>query len=187
MNNKRLRLVVLVSGVGSNLQAIIDNIINQNLNAKVCAVVSNNPDAPALAIAKRYGIPTHNIQSGFTTIDYCKPYFPDLIICAGYMCIINKATVKEYEGKILNIHPSLLPSYKGNNAIWYAYTAGVSPVGCTVHVVTEDVDAGRIIMQTEVENDAREDTLATLTSKVKAAEHNTYWRAIDKYWRNINE
>ena len=183
---KRARLVVLASGVGSNLQAILDNIINQNLNAKVHAVISDNKHAPALDIARRHGIPTHIVKGGFGTIDYCRPYMPDLIICAGYMRIINKKSVEEYEGRILNIHPSLLPMYKGNNAIWQAWKAGASPVGCTVHLVTPDVGAGEIRGQYEIDNNLT-DNLTKLTRKVKEAEHKLYWRTIQTYWYKLQE
>ena len=178
---RRARLVVLVSGMGSNLQALLDNIIKQRLNAKIYAVVSNNPDAPALDIAKRYGIETHVIAPGFNTIDYCRPYMPDLIVCAGYMRIINKQAVAEYKDRIINIHPSIDLKYKGSDAIYQTLCSGDLVGGTTVHIVTDKVDTGRVIGQAEIDVYPNDNTY-TYTKRIKQAEHSLYWRTINWYW-----
>jgi len=175
-------IVILGSGRGSNANAILKAWKDGQLGkAQVNAVISDVPDAPILNIAKSYKVPaktidinanTAKISEGDTNklIDLTNEFKPKLIVLAGFMKILSHSFIQEYESRIINIHPSLLPSFKGLNAIKRAYERGVKISGCTVHWVSKGVDEGKIIAQLPVRV-MDSDTLDSFTQKIHAAEH----------------
>lgn len=177
--NHPLVLVVLISGEGTNLQAIIDEIDADRLPARVAAVISNRPGAAGLARAQQAGIPALALdhrdfpdRAAFdrqlaATIDR---YAPDLVVLAGYMRILTPEFVRRFAGRIVNLHPSLLPKYPGLNTHARALAACDTVHGASVHFVTEDLDSGPIIVQEKVPIDAGE-TPETLRRKVQRIEH----------------
>jgi len=187
-----IRLVVLISGNGSNLQAIIDSIATRQLPAKIVAVISNKADAYGLERAKKAGI-EHRVLSH---IDYADRqqydqalqalidgYQPDLVILAGFMRILSDEFVKHYLNKMMNIHPSLLPKYKGLNTHQRAIDAGDKEHGCSVHFVTPELDGGPIILQATVPV-KEDDTAETLAQRVHEEEHRIYPEAIRLFAEN---
>lgn len=187
-----LRLVVLISGNGSNLQAIIDNIANENLPAQIVAVISNKADAYGLERAKKTGIEHHVLSyNDFTDREHydhalkhlIDEYQPDLIILAGFMRILSDEFVEHYSHKMMNIHPSLLPKYKGLNTHQRALDAGEKEHGCSVHFVTPELDDGPVILQaTVIIKD--DDTAKTLATRVHEQEHLIYPAAIRLFAEN---
>ncbi len=188
MNTKPLNLVILISGGGSNLQAIIDAIESKRLNARIAAVISSRADAGGLIRAKNHNIETVVIRrqafsSGsaydqFLT-DAVAQYKPDLIVLAGFMRVLGADFVATFERKIVNIHPSLLPKFKGLNTHQRAIDAGEKLHGATVHYVTAKLDDGPIIIQAKV-NINRDDTPETLKKRVLKYEHSIYPTAIQR-------
>jgi len=181
-----IRLVVLISGNGSNLQAIIDNIANQNLPAQIVAVISNRADAYGLERAKKAGIEQHVLShKGFSDRqqydlalkNLIDDYQPDLIILAGFMRILSNEFVEHYLHKMMNIHPSLLPKYKGLNTHQRVIDAGDKEHGCSVHFVTPELDDGPVILQAKVKIEDN-DTAETLAERVHQQEHLIYPEAI---------
>jgi phosphoribosylglycinamide formyltransferase-1 len=184
-----LRLAVLISGNGSNLQAIIDAIAAGTLNATIVCVVSNNPDAYGLERAQQANIPTHvlNHRNYKQREDYdaalqslLEPFQPHLIILAGFMRILSPGFVATYAGRILNIHPSLLPKYPGLNTHEQVLANGDKEHGCTVHLVTADLDQGPIIKQARL-TVLTSDTLESLKQRVHSLEHTLYPQAIQQF------
>jgi len=180
-----INIVVLLSGSGSNLQAFIDAVNAQTLDAKIVAVISNKADAFGLQRAQQHNIPTEILshkdfanRDSFDAalIEKIDPYKPDLIILAGFMRILTPAFVQHYRGKLLNIHPSLLPKYPGLNTHQRAIDAGDSHGGATVHFVTEELDGGPAILQAAVAIQAGDDG-ATLAARVLRIEHRIYPQA----------
>ena len=175
-------IVILGSGRGSNANAILKAWKDGQLGkAQVKAVISDVPDAPILNIAKSYKVPARTIDINANSakisvgdtkklIDLTKEFKPKLIVLAGFMKILSHRFIQEYESRIINIHPSLLPSFKGLNAIKRAYERGVKISGCTVHWVSKGVDEGKIIAQLPVRI-MDSDTLDSFTQKIHAAEH----------------
>ena len=187
-----IRLVVLISGNGSNLQAIIDNIANKNLPAQIVAVISNKADAYGLERAKKAGIEqrilSHKDFSDRQQYDRALKnlidiYQPDLIILAGFMRILSNEFVEHYLHKMMNIHPSLLPKYKGLNTHQRAIDAGDKEHGCSVHFVTPELDDGPVILQAKVKIKDH-DTAETLAKRVHEQEHIIYPEAIRLYAEN---
>ncbi len=188
MPGQTFKLVVLISGNGSNLQSIIDHIQAGTLDARIMAVISNRADAFGLERARAAGIEAltmdpaeYSSACGFDH-DLAKTvsrYQPRLIVLAGYMRILGADFVDRFEGKIVNIHPSLLPKYKGLNTHQRAIDAGDSEHGASVHYVTCELDDGPIIIQQRVEI-SPQDTAATLQKKVHQAEHRIYPIAIQR-------
>lgn len=183
---KKARVAVLISGTGSNLQALIDSTQAPSSSARIVVVISNKAAVTGLDKAARAGIPTRVINHKLyksrvefdTAIDQVLGEFSTDIVClAGFMRILSGPFVRKWNGKMLNIHPSLLPSFKGANAHEQALDAGVTVTGCTVHFVAEDVDAGQIILQEAVPVQ-RGDTVATLSERVKLAEHKIFPAAL---------
>lgn len=177
-----MKLVVLISGRGSNLKAILD----ARLPVEIAAVISNRPDAGGLDLARAHGIPalaldhTHYAnREDFDNalIEVIDAYQPDLVVLAGYLRILSDCFVMHYATRLINIHPSLLPSFPGLDTHARALAAGVKVHGCTVHFVTTTLDHGPIILQAAVAVRA-DDTPATLAARVLAAEHCIYPRAI---------
>lgn len=176
------RIIVLVSGNGSNLQAIINACQNNLINGKIVAIISNKPDVCSLIRAKQANIPSHVINhKEFATREafdhqlqlQIEQYQPDLIVLAGYMRILTPHFVQHYSGKMLNIHPSLLPKYPGLNTHRRAMEAGDKEHGTTVHFVTDELDGGPIILQAKVpifDNDEEQD----IVERVLAQEHQIY-------------
>ena len=180
------KLAVLVSGRGSNLQAIIDSIDREELDAHLSIVISNTKDAMALKRAEKHGIKTIFIDPStyLNSKEYdkalvlkLKEFSIDLICLAGYMRILGKEVIQTFEKKIINIHPSLLPAFPGLNAQKQAINHGVKFSGCTVHFVDSGVDSGPIILQTVVpvyDNDDEK----SLSKRILEQEHYLYPKAI---------
>ena len=180
------KLAVLVSGRGSNLQAIIDSINREELDAHLSIVISNTKDAMALKRAEKHGIKTIFIDPStyLNSKEYdkalvlkLKEFSIDLICLAGYMRILGEEVIQTFEKKIINIHPSLLPAFPGLNAQKQAINHGVKFSGCTVHFVDSGVDNGPIILQTVVpvyDNDDEK----SLSKRILEQEHYLYPKAI---------
>lgn len=174
-----LRLAVLASGRGSNLQAILDAIATGTLDARVVGVFSDKTSAAALARARDAGIAAQALrprgfasreahdQAFFDLVDACTP---DLIVCAGYMRLISAAAVDARPGRMINIHPSLLPAFKGLHTHQQALDAGVGVHGASVHFVTADLDGGPVIAQARVPVLPGDDA-AALGARVLTREH----------------
>lgn len=182
----KARVAVLISGTGSNLQALIDSTREPGSSARIVVVISNKAAVAGLEKADRAGIPTRVISHKSyksrelfdSAIDQVLQEFSVDIVClAGFMRILSGQFVQKWNGKMLNVHPSLLPSFKGSNAHEQALAAGVTVTGCTVHFVAEDVDAGQIILQEAVPVE-RADTVETLSERVKLAEHRIFPAAL---------
>jgi len=180
--NKRSKLVVLISGSGSNLQAFIDASKNGNLNADIAAVISNKAGVMGLERAKNVGIANEVIdhkqfddRESFDTelADRIERYQPDLVILAGFMRILTPEFVGRFAGRIMNIHPSLLPKYPGLHTHRRAIEAGDKKAGATVHFVTSELDGGPAIVQAEVPILPGDDEGA-LASRVLVQEHQIY-------------
>ncbi len=181
-----LPIVVLVSGGGSNLQAIIDAIGRGELPARIQAVISNRPGVLALERAARASIPTEVVdhtahgtredydQALMATIDRHRPA---LVVLAGFMRILTPEFVRHYHGRLLNIHPSLLPRHRGLHTHRRALEAGDSEHGATVHFVTEELDGGPRVIQARVPIHP-DDTPETLAARVLEKEHRIYPLAI---------
>ncbi len=180
------KLVVLISGSGSNLQAIIDNIETANINAKIAVVISNRADAYGLERAKKAGIEAkvldHTAFDSREVFDselkqLIDSYSPDLIVLAGFMRILSDGFVEHYNGKMINIHPSLLPLYKGLHTHQRALADKQSEHGASVHFVIPELDAGKVIIQgiVEVKEDDDEKSLADRVHKI---EHQIYPQAV---------
>lgn len=177
-----LKIAVLISGSGSNLQAIIDAIQNGTLQAEITGVLSNKMEAYGLARAEAAGIATAVLLHGdFPDRDafdqammmQIDNWAPDIIVMAGFMRILTPAFVQHYAGRLLNIHPSLLPKYKGLNTHRRTLEAGDKEHGCSVHFVTAELDGGPVIAQAVVPVYASDD-VTTLTERVHKCEHQLY-------------
>ena len=184
------RLVVLISGSGTNLQAILDAIQDGQLNASVALVLSNKAGVAGLDRAQAAGIPTAVIehkrfpdreQFDRAMIEAIAPYDPETVVLAGFMRILSDGFVHHYRGKLINIHPSLLPRYPGLHTHQRAIDAGDKEHGCSIHFVTEELDGGPVIAQAVVPIRSN-DTAETLSKRVQLREHALYplvlnWRA----------
>lgn len=175
-------IVVLISGSGSNLQAIMDYIATEKLDAKIELVLSNRPDAYGLQRAAEASIKTAVIDhKAFDSresfdqamIEVIDPYKPELIILAGFMRILSSGFVEHYEGRMINIHPALLPAYKGLHTHQRALADGVSHHGASVHYVTPELDSGAVIAQGRVPV-LEGDTEELLQQRVHRIEHVVY-------------
>lgn len=176
------KLVILISGRGSNMQAMLE----AKLPCRIAAVISNRADAEGLAIAKARGIPaivvehrSHADRESFDTAlaQAIDAFDPDIIALAGFMRILGAGFVARYRGRLINIHPSLLPAYGGLNTHARALQDGVKIHGCTVHYVTTDLDHGPIIIQAAV-GVLHDDSEQTLAARVLEEEHRIYPQAI---------
>jgi phosphoribosylglycinamide formyltransferase-1 len=179
-------IVVLISGRGSNLKAIIDAIESKKINAQISMVLSNKKDAKGLEIAKSYGVKTKSVDPSFFAsrkgydiyiAELIKKENPDLIVLAGYMRILSDEFIDVFEGKIVNIHPSLVPSFQGKNAQKKAIEFGSLITGCSVHFVTKELDNGPVIIQAAVPV-LPEDTEESLSERILNYEHRIYPQAI---------
>ncbi len=182
------RLAILLSGRGSNFVALADAVDSGKIpDAEIVAVVSDNPEAPGLAIARERGLPAHSIprEAGMTravhearlrrVLDAAKP---DLVCLAGYMRILSPEFVEAYLGKIVNIHPSLLPKYPGLHVQRRALEAGDQESGCTVHYVDVGIDSGLTILQKRVPI-LPGDTEEKLSARILEQEHAAYPEAVN--------
>ena len=176
------RLVVLVSGSGSNFQAIANAIGDGALNASVAAVISDNGHARALERATALNIETETVEFGRfderrefdASLRECvQRYAPDLVVLAGYMRILDDAFVEQWQGKLINIHPSLLPAYRGLHTHRRVLMDGTAEHGATVHFVVPELDAGQIIIQAKLTVQPEDDE-AALSARVLRMEHVIY-------------
>ena len=197
MSTDRVRVAVLISGRGSNMAALIYAAKAADCPFQIVLVASNEPAAPGLALAAAEGIATYAHphkgldRAAFDAIIHreIEAVGADYVALAGYMRLLSAEFVAKWAGRMLNIHPSLLPNYKGLHSIERALAAGESHAGCSVHLVTEDMDAGELLGQTAVAI-LPGDTAATLADRVLIAEHQLYprclanWvsRAADPVW-----
>jgi phosphoribosylglycinamide formyltransferase-1 len=186
MNDGRLRIAVLISGSGSNLQAIIDGIEAGKIDASIARVISNRPGAGGLARARRHGIDTEVLDHRpfASRADYDRQLADrlvaldaDLVVLAGFMRILGDAFVERFEGQLINIHPSLLPAYRGLHTHERVIADGQPWHGCSVHYVIPELDAGPVIAQAVVPVHA-DDTPARLQDRVQAMEHRLYPRVV---------
>lgn len=184
-----LNLGVLVSGSGTNLQSIIDEIEAGRLDASIKVVVSNKPDAYALERAKKHGIPVAVVRvkdfpqkEAFDSevLRVLREHGVELVILAGFMRIITRVLLDAFHMKIMNIHPSLLPAFPGLEVQKAALEYGVKFSGCTVHFVDGGVDTGPVIVQAVVPV-KDEDTVESLSKRILMEEHRIYTRAIRLY------
>jgi phosphoribosylglycinamide formyltransferase-1 len=180
------RLAILISGRGSNMAALIDAVRAGEIDATIGVVISNRPDAAGLKIAAAAGVATSVVdhrafadraefERSLTAAIDAKA--PDLIVLAGFMRILSPAFVARYAGRLLNIHPSLLPAYAGIDTHRRALADGVRIHGCTVHFVTSDVDCGPIVAQGALTVQQGDDE-AALAARVLAVEHRLLVRAV---------
>ncbi|PCJ18092.1 MAG: phosphoribosylglycinamide formyltransferase [SAR86 cluster bacterium] len=197
MTKSHCSVVVLISGNGTNLQALIDDSTHSNY--KITAVISNKPEAFGLSRAQRSGIPAltinHKDYSSRELFDHAlmetiDTFNPDIIVLAGFMRILSAEFVKHYCGKILNIHPSLLPAYTGTNTHQRVLDAGEKYHGVSVHFVTEELDGGPVISQEKIKIEA-DDNADSLANKIHQKEHIIYpktvsWFAAGRLHMNAN-
>ena len=188
------RLAVLGSGKGSNFVALQEAILAGKLDAKIVLVVSDLPDAVILAKGAGFGLPTATLPpSPFRTklspegelalVELLQKHAVDWVILAGYMRVVKEPLLHAFPNRIINIHPSLLPKFKGLRAWEQALNAGVPETGCTVHFVNRDIDAGEIIAQQRVPI-LMGDTPETLHARIQIAEHELYPSALAKVFQN---
>ena len=188
--NDTPRLAVLGSGKGSNFVALQEAILAGRLNARIAVVVSDVPDAAILVRAAAFGLPTATLPpSPFRTklgpegeaalLEVLRTNKVDWVVLAGYMRVVKEPLLAAYPNRIINIHPSLLPAFKGLRAWEQALSAGAAETGCTVHFVNREVDAGEIIAQQRVDI-LPGDTPETLHARIQSAEHELYPSALAK-------
>ncbi|MFM8466964.1 MAG: phosphoribosylglycinamide formyltransferase [Oxalobacteraceae bacterium] len=180
------RIVILISGRGSNMEAIMRTAAAERWTAQIAAVISNQPDAAGLDIARAADIPTavvnHRDYSNREQFDVAlaaaiDPYQPDLVVLAGFMRLLTDNFVHHFAGRLINIHPSLLPSFIGLDTHQRAIDAGVKFHGATVHFVTSELDCGPIVAQAVVPVHVNDDA-AALAARVLEKEHQIYPRAV---------
>jgi phosphoribosylglycinamide formyltransferase-1 len=191
------RLAILGSGKGSNFVALQEAILAGQLGAQVVLVASDKPDALILDHAKRFGLPTAVLlPSPFKTklspegevalVELLRAHGAEWVVLAGYMRVVKEPLLTAFARRIINIHPSLLPAFKGLRAWEQALAAGVAETGCTVHYVNADIDAGEIIEQRRVPV-LPGDTPETLHARIQAAEHELYPAALRKVFERSNK
>jgi phosphoribosylglycinamide formyltransferase 1 len=182
----KMRLGILASGTGSNFEAIALAIVNQQLNAQIQTLIYNNPGAGVVQRADRFGVPHQLLDHrqferredlDAAIVAALRAADVDWVIMAGWMRIVTPVLINAFPDRLLNIHPSLLPSFRGIRAVEQALAAGVKITGCTVHLVVPEVDAGTIIMQAAVPVLA-DDTVETLQARIHAEEYVIYPQAI---------
>jgi len=187
------RLAVLGSGKGSNFVALQEAILAGRLNAKIALVVSDLPDALILTRAKDFGLPTAILpattfktklspEGEIALVELLREHTIDWVILAGYMRVVKDPLLNTFPERIINIHPSLLPAFKGLHAWEQALAAGVQETGCTVHFVNKEIDGGKIIAQQRVPI-LPGDTPATLHARIQEAEHELYPAALAKVFQ----
>ena len=191
---KKINLAVLISGSGSNLQALIDACARDDFPARIAVVLSNKDDALGLTRAQKAGIPTEIIahkdyddREAFeiALINALTPHSPDLICLAGFMRILTPHFINHWgDQRMINIHPSLLPDYKGLHTHQRAIDDGKDIAGCTVHFVAPEVDSGEIIVQKQVPI-TKNDTAETLAKRILTQEHIAYPEAVERVAKTL--
>lgn len=180
-SGQRLRIAILGSGEGSNLRAVISSVQNGGLDADIVAVISDQAESHFLKLAREAGLPSHFVDPGSNPrklgdaaqkeiFEHLERARTDVVVLAGFMRILKEPVISAYSGRIVNVHPSLLPKHKGANAPQLAIEAGDTESGCTVHLVTAEIDAGRTLAQAKVSVLAN-DTAETLHARIKTEEH----------------
>jgi phosphoribosylglycinamide formyltransferase-1 len=193
VSEHRCNVAVLASGYGSNFEALAEACRKADFPARVGCLISDNPESRALELARSLDIPAHEVVPPSKKaslppdveqeiVRICKSHDTDLIALAGFMRILKGPLIDAFEGRIMNIHPSLLPSFKGLHGIEQAMAYGAKYSGCTVHFVDRSVDGGPIILQAAVPIDD-DDTLESLEAKVHRQEHDIYARAVELFAR----
>ena len=180
-----MRLGILISGRGSNFEAIANAIARGRLEAEIAIVISNRPNAPGLEIARQRGVPMRVITSAGVEreaydkmlIEELRTHQVDLVCLAGFMRMLSASVIRAFPNRVVNIHPSLLPAFSGLDAQRQALEYGVRIAGCTVHFVDEFLDSGPVILQAAVPV-MEGDTLESLSARILAQEHAIYPRAI---------
>ncbi|WP_347342656.1 phosphoribosylglycinamide formyltransferase [Coleofasciculus sp. FACHB-1120] len=181
-----LKLGVMASGNGSNFEAVAEAIAQRQLNAEIKVLIYNNPGAKAATRAERWGVPTvllnhrdFNSREGLDReiVGTLQQYQVEWVIMAGWMRVVTQVLVDAFPDRMINIHPSLLPSFKGIRAVEQALNAGVKITGCTVHLVDVEVDSGKILLQAAVPI-LPDDTLETLHARIQVQEHKILPQAI---------
>ena len=187
------RIVILISGRGSNMEAIVRRCAEEQWPARVVAVIANRADAAGLSFAQTQGIATtvvdHRAQPSREAFDQAltdaiDAHAPDLLLLGGFMRILGTAFVRRYEGRMLNVHPSLLPAFPGLHTHRRVLEAGCKLSGATVHFVTSDLDLGPIVMQSVVPVMA-DDSEHTLAARVLASEHRIYPLSVSWFVRGL--
>jgi phosphoribosylglycinamide formyltransferase-1 len=190
---KKLRAGILISGRGSNMMSLIEAARSPGYPAEIACVISNRPDAKGLGYAAAQGIVTkvidHKTYASRETFDaalgrYLRSQDLDLIACAGFMRVMTPGLVADWQGRMLNIHPSLLPAYPGLHTHERALADGVRVHGCTVHLVTNELDSGPVILQAEVPV-LPGDTPDALAARVLKEEHRIYPEALAMVARRL--
>jgi phosphoribosylglycinamide formyltransferase 1 len=183
-----MRLAILLSGRGSNFQAIHEAIRSGALDAEIACVIANRPEAPGLERARAAGYAAHALDhKAFPNraaheeevLRVLEAARPDYVVLAGYMRLLGAPFIERYRNRILNIHPSLLPAFPGVDAQQQALDYGVKVAGCTVHFVDEHLDAGPILVQRTVPVHD-DDTAETLSGRILEQEHEAYVEALQK-------
>jgi len=193
VNTPRCRLAVFASGRGSNFKALAERCQEPDFSCIVACLVTDDPSAPAIAVANAFQIPVHVIDAGprrgrlragaeAEIVSYCRERGVQLIVLAGFMRILEGDVLTAFAGRVMNIHPSLLPGFKGLNAQRQAFDYGVKLAGCTVHFVDASLDGGPIILQAAVAvNDGDDED--SLRAKILSEEHRIVARAADLFAR----
>ncbi len=186
MRAKPARVAILISGTGSNMDAILR--ARDGINADFVGVISSKPGVEGLHKAEAHGVPTAVIDASAFAVrrdfddavaDQLEAWGAELIVLAGFMRILGADFVRRFENRVINVHPSLLPLYRGGTAVEDALADGAKETGCTIHVVVEDVDAGPVIIQRPVPIEAG-DTRDTLHRRIQAVEHELYPEAVQR-------
>ncbi|NER29895.1 MAG: phosphoribosylglycinamide formyltransferase [Symploca sp. SIO1C4] len=181
-----IKLGIMASGKGSNFEAVAQAIADGKLNAQIQVLIYNNPGILAATRAQKWGVPVvllnhrdYKQREDFDKIivETLQLYEVDWVVMAGWMRVVTKVLINAFPNQVINIHPSLLPSFKGIRALEQALDAGVKITGCTVHLVTEEIDSGRILMQAAVPIEP-DDTPETLHARVQVLEHRILPEAI---------
>ena len=185
------KVVVLASGTGSLFEALI----RSQQDYEVVALITDNPDAGAIAIADSYGIKVEicELRSFSTRTEWNRAlraliagYQPDLVVSAGFMKVVGEQVVNEFNEKLINIHPSLLPNFPGAHAVEDALNAGVTSTGTTVHFIDAGVDTGPIIAQSEVEI-SPDDSIQSLHERIKTVERELIVEVVNSFARKSNQ
>ncbi len=188
-SHPRSNIGILASGSGSNMVAIANAINNHKINGQIQVLIYNNPAAMVAERAQKLGIPAvlinhRDYQSredlDLAIIQTLQTYQVDVVIMAGWMRVVTQVLIAAFCDRILNIHPSLLPSFRGSHAIEQALTYGVKITGCTVHLVSLEVDCGKILAQAAVKVEA-DDTPESLRARIQIQEHLLYPQAISSF------
>ncbi len=184
--DRPVQLGIMASGSGSNFEAVAKAIADGKLNAEIKVLIYNNPDAKVRSRGEKYNIPTVLINHreypkredlDRVIVSTLKEYGVEWVVMAGWMRVVTQVLLDDFRDRVINIHPSLLPSFKGIRAIEQALTAKVKITGCTVHLVSLEVDSGKILMQAAVPI-LPDDTPETLHARIQIQEHNILPKAI---------